>query len=69
MASVGDSENRYRVKTQALTGRRRGPGVCRAVGAPRSWQASVVSHKSLVFGCSKNAPGHGVRTEHTRSGL
>ena len=31
--------------------------------------ASVVSHKSLVLGCSKNAPGQGVRTEHTRSGL
>ncbi len=31
--------------------------------------ASVVSHKSLVFGCSKNAPGQGVMTEHTRSGL
>ncbi len=30
---------------------------------------SVVSHKSLVLGCSKNAPGQGVRTEHTRSGL
>ena len=28
---------------------------------------SVVSHKSLVFGCSKNAPGQGVGTEPTRS--
>ena len=31
--------------------------------------ASVVSHKWLVLGCSKNAPGQGVRTEPTRSGL
>ena len=33
-------------------------------GRPR-----VVSHKSLVLGCSNNAPGQGVRTEPTRSGL
>ena len=30
---------------------------------------SVVSHKSLVFDCSKNAPGQGGRTEPARSGL
>jgi hypothetical protein len=32
-------------------------------------EPSVVSHKSLVLGCSKKALGRGVRTEHTRSGL
>jgi len=35
----------------------------------RAATARVVSHKSVVFGCSKNAPGQGVRTEPTRSGL
>jgi hypothetical protein len=38
-------------------------------GMHREEAPSVVSHKSLVFGCSKNAPGQGVRTEPTRSGL
>ena len=38
-------------------------------GLEQHQRTRVVSHQSLVLGCSKNAPGQGVRTEPTRSGL